>query len=214
MKTSLFSPVLIPRSLWLSVGVGCALTLSPLGAAAQEDAKTEASQPQMGDPTASKAGKLNTAKSGGPVHLDAKEVLLVKEFGAGNAAEIKMGELALKNAESQAVKDFAQMMITDHSKANEELAVVAKNHNIDFPPDAPEREKELGKKMLDVKGAAFDKAYAEHAVTDHTEDLKDYEKAKSEVKDEKLKEYVDATEKVVAHHLEEAKALEAKVKKE
>ena len=105
------------------------------------------------------------------------------------------------------------MMITDHSAANEELAVVAQNHNIDFPPDAPESEKALGMKMLDVKGAAFDKAYIDHAVEDHTQDLAEYKKAKVEVKDEKLKEYVDKTEKVVAAHLAKAKELKAKMKK-
>ena len=139
--------------------------------------------------------------------------MFVKEAGAGNAAEIKMGELALKNAESQQVKDFAQMMITDHTAANEELGAVAKNHNIDFPPEPPAKEKELGKKMLDVKGAAFDKAYMTHAVKDHTEDLAEYKKAKSEVKDAKLVEYTDKTEQMVAKHLEEAKKIEAGMKK-
>lgn len=169
--------------------------------------------PQPGDPDASKAGKLNKAEPGGSVKLTAKETLFVKMAGGGNAAEVKMAELALKNAESQDVKDFAQMMISDHTAANEELGVIAKNHNIDFPPDAPEKEKELGKKMLDVKGAAFDKAYMDHAVKDHTEDVAEYKKAKSEVKDAKLVAYTEKTEKIVAKHLEEAKKIDAKLKK-
>ena len=161
MKSHSSLPSSLTRSLWLAVGIGCTLAFAPLGASAQGTdaaAKEQASQPQPGDPVASKAGEINKAEPGGSVKLTAKETLLVKTFGAGNAAEVKMGELALKNAESQDVKDFAQMMITDHSKANEQLGEVAKNHNIDFPPDAPEKEKALGKKMLDVKGAAFDKA--------------------------------------------------------
>ena len=204
------------RALWLSASVGCALALSPVTAHAQEadSKKTEASQPQPTDPVESKKGELNQADPGGTVKLTSTEVAFIKEAGAGNAAEIKMAELALKNAESQEVKDFAQMMIKDHTQANDDLAVVARNHNIDFPPDAPEKEKALGKKMLDVKGAAFDKAYVKHAVEDHTKDVADYKKAEKQVKDKKLVEYVDKTTPVVEGHLKAAQELETKVKKE
>ncbi len=203
------------RSLWLSLGAGCALATLPFAAkvSAQDPTKVKAAEPQPGDPAASKAGKLNKAEAGGPVKLTAKETLFVKTAGAGNAAEIKMAELALKNAESPDVKMFAEMMIKDHTAANEELGEVAKNHNIDFPPDAPEKEKVLGMKMLDVKGAAFDKAYMDHAVTDHTEDLAEYKKAMTEVKDAKLVAYTTKTEKIVAKHLQEAKTIDAKFKK-
>ena len=67
--------------------------------------------------------------------------------------------------------------------------------------------------MLDVKGAAFDKAYIEHAVKDHTEDVAEYKKAKSEVKDLKLVTYVQETTTVVEGHLKMAKEIEAKMKK-
>ena len=215
MKTKLSPSKFLARSLWLSAGVGCALALSPVAARAQDDTdskKTEASKPQPTDPVESKKGQLNQADPGGTVKLTSKEVAFVKEAGAGNAAEIKMGELALKNADSQDVKDFAQMMIKDHSQANDDLSAVARNHNIDFPPDAPEKEKELGKKMLDVKGAAFDKAYIKHAVADHEKDVAEYKEAKKEVKDKKLVEYVDKTIPVVEGHLKDAKAIEAKMK--
>lgn len=213
MKTK-SHPSRIAVALCLSVGVGCALVFSPISIvnAQESDAKTEAAKPQPSDPAESKKGELNQANPGGTVKLTDAEVAFVKEAGAGNAAEIKMAELALKNAENQEVKDFAQMMIKDHSQANDDLAVVARNHNISFPPDAPADEQALGKKMLDVKGAAFDKAYVDHAVEDHTKDVADYKKAMGEVKDKKLKEYVDKVEPIVAGHLKMAKEIQAKMK--
>lgn len=197
----------------LSVCLGGALALLPLAAMAQTASpeKLKAAQPQPGDPAASKQGELNQANPGGTVKLTAAEVAFVKEAGAGNAAEIKMGELALKNAASPEVKAFAQMMIKDHTAANNDLALVAKNHNITFPPDAPEKEKALGLKMLDVKGAAFDKAYMNHAVEDHTEDVAEYQKAQGMVKDGKLVAYANKVEPIVAGHLAEAKKIAAKV---
>lgn len=205
----------ITRSLSLSIGVGCALAVSPIRVSAQDaDAtKEKAAQSQPTDPVESKTGQLNQAKAGGSVKLTGKETELVTLFGAGNAGEIRLAELALKNAESQDVKDYAQMMVTEHSKANDELSQIAKNHNIDFPPAPPAAAVEMSKTLLDLKGAAFDKKYMGEVVTGHTNDLAAYKKAKGVAKDELLVKYVDGTEPIVAEHLKKAKQIEAKLTK-
>ena len=215
MKTTPFRFPKLASSLWLTVGVGCALTLSPLAVSAQssDETKEKAAQSQTTDPVESKTGELNQAKAGGAVKLTGKEAEFVMMAGSGNAGEIRFSELALKNAQSQDVKDFAQMMITDHSKANDELSQVAKNHNIDFPPAPPAAAVEMSKTLLDVKGAEFDKKYMGEIVTAHTNALAALKKAKGEVKDHLLKEYVDGTEPVVAAHLKKAKEIEAKLTK-
>ena len=205
----------ITRSLWLPVGVGCALALAPLGARAQSSdaTKEKAAQSQPTDPVESKTGELNQARAGGPAKISAKDAECVMMFGSGNAGEIRLAELALKNAQSEDVKKFAQMMITDHSKANDELSQVAKNHNIDFPPAPPAEAVEMSKTLLDLKGAEFDKKYMGEVVTGHTNDLAAYKKAKGEVKDDLLVKYVDETEPVVATHLKDAKAIDDKLTK-
>lgn len=215
MKTTPSYSSIIPRALWLSVGVGCALALTPLSARAQGDAaaKDKAAQSQPTDPVESKTGELNAARAGGPAKISAKDAQCIMLFGSGNAGEIRLAELALKNAESQDVKHFAQMMITDHSKANDELALVAKHHNIDFPPAPPAEAVEMSKTLLDVKGAEFDKKYMGEVVTGHTNDLAAYKKAKGEAKDHLLVKYINEIEPKVAHHLKEAKAIDAKLTK-
>ena len=215
MKTHSTLPSTLTRSLWLAVGIGCTLAITPVVVHAQtsDAAKDKAAQSQPTDPVESKTGELNQAKAGGSVKISAKETEFVNAFGSGNAGEIRFAELALKNAESQDVKNFAQMMITDHSKANDKLAAVAKHHNIDFPPAPPADAVDVSKTLLDVKGAEFDKKYMGEMVTDHTNDLAAYKKAEGEVKDHLLKEYVDSTEPIVAKHLKEAKAIDAKLTK-
>lgn len=207
-----YTPI-ITRSLWLSVGVGCALAISPICASAQstKEEKDKAAQSQPTDPVESKTGELNQARAGGPVKLTAKEAECVMMFGSGNAGEIRFAELALKNAQSEEVKKFAQQMITEHSKANDELAAVAKHHNIDFPPAPPAEAVEMSKTLLDVKGAEFDKKYMGEIVTMHTNALAALKKAKGQVKDNLLVKYVDETEPLVAEHLKEAKKIEEKL---
>ena len=206
-------PSKLAFTFWPTVGVGCLLALSPLVAFAQssDPATEKASQSQPTDPIESKTGELNQAKPGGPVKLTAKEALCVMMFGAGNVGEIRLAELALKNSENPDVKAFAQMMITDHSKANDQLLEVAKDHNIDFPPAPPAAAYQLSKKMLSMKGTEFDKVYMGEAVKDHTNDLADYKKAKGEVEDHLLKTYVDGTEPIVAEHLKKAKEIDEKL---
>ena len=198
---------------WPTVGVGCVLALSPLAAFAQSVDPTTytASQSQPTDPIESKTGELNQAEPGGPVKIAAEDALFVIMFGAGNVGEIRLSELALKNSENPDVKAFAQMMITDHSKANDQLLAVAKDHNIDFPPAPPAAAYKMSQTMLSLKGPEFDKAYMGLLVKAHTNDLAAYKKAKGETKDHLLTEYVDGTETIVAEHLKKAKEIDEKL---
>ncbi len=213
MKTTLSQSPKLASSFWPTFGVGCVLALSSVAAFAQSSAPAveKASQSQPTDPIESKTGELNQAEPGGPVKLTAQEALCVIMFGSGNVGEIRLGELALKNSENPEVKAYAQTMITAHSKANDELLQVAKNHNIDFPPAPPAAAYKMSQTMLSLKGPEFDKVYMGLLVKAHTNALAALKKAKGEVKDELLVAYVDGTEKIVAEHLKKAKEIDEKL---
>lgn len=51
----------------------------------------------------------------------------------GGLVEVKLAELAKVNGASKAVMSFADSMIKDHSKANEELKELAKEKKISLP---------------------------------------------------------------------------------
>ena len=209
-------PSLFPKlafSFWPTVGVGCALALCPLASFAQgtDPAVEKASQSQATDPIESKTGELNQAEPGGPVKLTAQEALDVMMFGSGNVGGIRLGELALKNSENPEVKEYAQMMITAHSKANDQLLQVAKDHNIDFPPAPPAAAYKLSQTMLSLKGPEFDKVYIGELVKVQTNALAALKKAKGEVKDDLLTAYVEGSETMVAKHLKMAKEIDEKL---
>ena len=51
----------------------------------------------------------------------------------GGMAEVALGNLALQKTSNQKIKDFANMMVTDHTKANNELMGIAKAKNLSLP---------------------------------------------------------------------------------
>src|SRR5690242_19079611 len=60
-----------------------------------------------------------------------------------NLGEAELGRLAVKQANDQEVKKFAQRMVDDHTGANRELLDLAKRKNVHLPnrpDDAHERE--------------------------------------------------------------------------
>jgi predicted outer membrane protein len=85
----------------------------------------------------------------------------------GGMAEVKLGQLATQNAENQAVKDFGQKMVDDHSKANDELKGLADQKTVTLPTDLDAKDQATYDRLSKLNGAAFDKAYMKDMLLDH-----------------------------------------------
>ena len=55
------------------------------------------------------------------------DATFLKKLAEGNLAEVKMGELAQKNGDSDGVRSFGQMLQQDHSEANKKAEGVAQS---------------------------------------------------------------------------------------
>jgi len=89
----------------------------------------------------------------------------VREITAANAAEMQMAKLALDRASDATVKEFAQMMVRDHTQAGEKLTALASQHNLAAGTSGDE--KNPTEAFGDKRGADFDRAYAETMVDAH-----------------------------------------------
>ena len=54
----------------------------------------------------------------------------VKDAAIGGLTEVELGKLAAQKGSSDAVKQFGQKLVDDHTKANDELKQVASAENI------------------------------------------------------------------------------------
>lgn len=137
------------------------------------------------------------------------EMSMIAEFVRTAAddgmAEVQLGNLALQKASSQAVKDFAQMMISDHSKANDELKDLATGDNITIPSSVTEDRQDDIEKLSQLSGSEFDKEYMDMMVDDHQKTVSQFEDASESVTDPQMKAWIDKTLPTLRHHLEMAK---------
>jgi putative membrane protein len=88
----------------------------------------------------------------------------------GGMLEVQLAQLALTKASSSKVKEFAQKMIDDHSKANEELKSLAQTKNITLPTTLSDENQKDYNDLAEKSGAEFDKAYCDFMVKDHKDD--------------------------------------------
>jgi len=147
------------------------------------------------------AATMSTAFAQGADQKFAKEAI------EGNLAEVQMGQLAQQNGASQGVKDFGQMLATDHGQANTKAQSVAQSLNVTPPTGPNSKQKKDYDKMSKMNGAAFDKAFAQHMVADHKKDIAAYQKA-AKSKNQTVAGYANETLPTLQKHLQTAQSLQ------
>lgn len=130
------------------------------------------------------------------------------EAANGSFAEIRASEIAQQKAQNQRVKDFAAMIIQDHTKANEELKSLAANKNIQLPTAAGEDKQEKIADLNSESGADFDKEYMNMMVSDHRDDIDRFEDAAENSEDAEIRAFAEKTLPALRKHLQEAEAIE------
>lgn len=126
---------------------------------------------------------------------------------SGGMMEVELGRLAQQKASSQRVKEFGQMMVNDHSKANEELKALAAKKNIVLPSTPGDEAQEHISDLTKLSGAEFDKKYMKLMTKDHQEDVSLFEKAAEDAKDPEVKAFAAKTLPVLKNHHQMAEQL-------
>ncbi|MFN7913791.1 MAG: DUF4142 domain-containing protein [Vicinamibacterales bacterium] len=130
----------------------------------------------------------------------------ILEAAMGGMAEVELGQLATEKAQSDQVKQFAQRMVTDHGKANDELKSLVSSKNINLPTDSGAHHKAIKDRLSKLSGAAFDRAYMQEMVTDHRKDVNAFKKESTSGKDPDVKAWAAKTLPTLQEHLQVAQS--------
>ncbi|HEV7699973.1 MAG TPA: DUF4142 domain-containing protein [Pyrinomonadaceae bacterium] len=134
----------------------------------------------------------------------------MKDAAEGGMAEVEMGKLAASKAKDPEVKKFGQMMVTDHTAANNELKALAAKKNIQLPADSGSHKSDMDDLSKET-GADFDKDYVEMMVDDHEADVAKFQKMADNASDPEVKAFAAKTLPTLKKHLDAIKAIQAKM---
>jgi putative membrane protein len=125
--------------------------------------------------------------------------------------EIISNQMALQRSRNEDVRKFAQKMLEDHSKNNQNLILIVSELRIAVP-DRPLPEQEKGLQQISSNQVKdFDKEFMDHMVSEHEKAVKLFEQGSKELKNERLKEFAAKSVPTLKEHLKMAKDVQAKV---
>ena len=158
------------------------------------------------------AAPLALAHAGQEPSMQAKtapaaDAAFMKKAAADGMAEVELGRMAADKATRQDVKDFAKMMVDDHSRANDELKSLASQKSVDLPADVEPQHKATKDRLGSLTGAAFDDAYVKAMVADHQKAVDAFGKESSGGKDPDTKAWAAKKLPKLQEHLSHAKQL-------
>ncbi|MFO0852665.1 MAG: DUF4142 domain-containing protein [Gemmataceae bacterium] len=133
--------------------------------------------------------------------------------GSGGLMEVELGKVAGAKAADDGVKKFGEMMVKDHSKANKQLAAVARKLDRPEPKEMTDKHARVVERLKGLSGRAFDRAYVKQMVEDHEEDVALFARASKECKAAELKKFAADALPTLQKHLEMAKELQERLGK-
>lgn len=130
----------------------------------------------------------------------------VKKAAIAGMAEVQAGKIAESKAQDPKVKQFAQQMVADHTKANEELAAIAKKKGMTVPTKLDTEHQTMIQGLNAKSGKAFDDAYSEQMQASHAQAVALFQGAVTS-SDPDLAAFAKQTLPTLEEHKQEASAL-------
>lgn len=145
------------------------------------------------------AGTLAYAATSNVSHHDKK---FMESAASGGMMEVQLGNYAREHASNDAVKDFGKRMVTDHTKANDQLTALAQTKGVTLPTQLSHHDQSTYDKLTKLNGADFDREYIKHMISDHKKDIKEFQKEADKGSDADVKNFAATTLPVLQQHLQ------------
>jgi putative membrane protein len=193
-----------------------ALCASVTVAACSKGADASADSAKKADSAAAaSAAPSATTPAPAPATPALTDARILGTLDADNVSDSTAGALAAGEGTSASVKEFGRLMVKDHHAMRVEGMAVAKKAGV--TPEAPSdadaaAEKAVGDSLASAtKGAAWDKAFIDHAVEGHTKVLQFAQDAANATQNADIKALIQKATPTVQKHLDKAKDIQGKL---
>lgn len=135
------------------------------------------------------------------------DAAFLSEVSSGVHMEVELGTYAGKYAASPKVKEFGRRMAADHGKDIDEVNKLASKKNITVPEMPGEKFQKHIDDLEKEKGAQFDKDYMSYMVSDHNDDIDEFDKEVKNGKDSEIVAFAQKGLPILHQHLSMAKSI-------
>lgn len=139
------------------------------------------------DPTGE--AKPVTKTGGETAALGTMDAEFIQKAAIGGLFEVESSELAVLQATTPFVRDFAQMMVVDHGDSNRQLETIVREKGGQMPKELDAEHQRRLTTLRDQKGIDFDRQYRDMQVTTHKDAIALYERASTSCEDRDLKAF-------------------------
>jgi putative membrane protein len=143
-------------SILVGLAVGAGVAVSEAGA-----------QRPAGQGTPSATAQQPSESSADRASAGARQ--FINDMAVAGMAEVELGKMASERGSSPEIKEFGELMVKDHSKANDELKQIASELAVTPPAELDKKHRDLADKLSKLQGAEFDREYASAMVNGHQE---------------------------------------------
>ena len=154
--------------------------------------------------TEKKDAKPSTDKMAATAELSAQDSKFIQEAAMSGMKEVERSKMALKMAKSPGVKKVAEMMVAEHTKANNELMGLAKAKGVKLEKPA---------KMNKMSADNFDSVYLTAMMSDHQAAIALFETEAKKGKDAQTKAWAKKMLPALKQHLQMIKKEQGSVTK-
>ena len=139
--------------------------------------------------------------------LSKDEQVFLRMAAIANLKEIEMSKLAQEQAQDASVKQFAQMMVQDHTQATQQLKQLAKDKDVKLPNDLPKDEQEEVDALKATQGREFDQCYISAMKAQHLMDVSKFSDKAATAKDQDVRAFAAQATPILQQHTQQVMTL-------
>jgi putative membrane protein len=200
------------KKLFLASTFVAALMIQACNSGSKTNSTTDAStnDTSMADTSANTASMTTDTSAMNPASTNSNTFM--EQAAVGGLMEVEAGKVAESQSTNAAVKQFAELMVKDHTKANTELKGIAAKKNFTLPASLPAAEKNHLDEMKKLSGAEFDKHYIGMMVSDHAKTVALFT-AGIKNPDQEISGFASKTLPIIEGHYKKAQDLQTTLNK-
>ncbi len=138
--------------------------------------------------------------------VDADGKIFIKLASESGIMEVETAKLALQKARSANVKEFARMMIKDHTRIYNDLKKIATNKHILLPIETSPEQSKLIDELNALSGNRFEENYIRLMILNHKEAVRVFD-AGADNPDETVNKFASENVEVLKAHLSSAQSI-------